>query len=199
MSASTAHRTGEQVWRQTGGTPHKASGAHTPSQRQQLTRFAILPAVPGDARAVELVHEVLARAAVLAHDALAFVDVCKHSATDRRAGVASDRRNYAHAERRAHTHTQRKLLTRFAIFPAVPGDARAVELVHEILARAAVLAHDALAFVDVCKHSAPDRRAGVASDRRNYAHAERRTHTQLAPATHSFRNSPRCTRRRTRS
>ena len=79
------------MWRQTGDTKSTPCGAHTHSQ--PLTRFAILPAVPGDARAVEVVHEVLARAAVLAHDALAFVDVCKHSASDRRADVASDGRH----------------------------------------------------------------------------------------------------------
>ena len=64
------------MWRQTGDTKSTPCGAHTHSQ--PLTRFAILPAVPGDARAVEVVHEVLARAAVLANDALAFVYVCSN-------------------------------------------------------------------------------------------------------------------------
>ena len=43
-----------------------------------LTYFTCLSAIAGDARAVEVVHEVLARAAVLANDALAFVYVCSN-------------------------------------------------------------------------------------------------------------------------
>ena len=101
MSASTAHRTGERVWRQTRGTTHAERLPHT--QHQPLTRFAILPGVARDARAVEVVHEVLARAAIVAHDALAVVDVCKHGNPDPPAGAASDKRNYA--DRAVRTYT----------------------------------------------------------------------------------------------